>query len=282
MQQASIQRCQTAAELNRSCRYRVGNLIELPANGRVLVAGDLHGHFRNFERIMKMADLANRPDTHVVLQEIIHGGPEDDFGGCLSYRLLLEAIDWKMRFPDQVHLILGNHDTAVVSNSAVLKAGKEMNRAMKDAMRRDYGDDYNDVLAALSEYLMSQPLAVRCANRIWISHSLPSDAAMESFDLSVFNRPYTLDDIERPNAVYQLTWGRRQSIETLGTMAQKLDVDLFVLGHQPQEQGWGQVGDNTLILASEHSFGCVLFFNLAQTYTLESLSRNIIALAEIE
>lgn len=281
MPQESIQRCQAGAELNRSCRYRVGNLIELPPNGRVLVAGDLHGHLRNFERIMKLADLPNRPDTHVVLQEIIHGGPEDDFGGCLSYRLLLEAIGWKTLFPDQVHLLLGNHDTAVVSNSSVLKAGKEMNRSMKDAMRRDYGDDYNEVLNALLDYLMSQPLGIRCANRIWISHSLPSDAAMKNFDLSIFNRPYTLDDIERPNAVYQLTWGRRQSPETLAALARMLDVDVFVLGHQPQEQGWGQVGDNTLILASEHSFGCVLFFNLAQSYTLETLSRNIIPLAEI-
>lgn len=282
MPQESIQLCQTAAELNRSCRYRVGNLIQLPPNGRVLVAGDLHGHLRNFERIIKMADLPNRPDTHVILQEIIHGGPEDDFGGCLSYRLLLEALRWKIRFPDQVHFILGNHDTAVVSNSSVLKAGKEMNRSMKDAMRRHYGDRCSDVLNALSEYLMSQPLAVRTDNRIWLSHSLPSDTALERFDLSIFNRPYTLDDIERPNAVYQLTWGRRQSPETLTALAKMLDVDTFILGHQPQEQGWTQVGDNTLILASEHNFGCILYFNLAQSYTLESLTRNIIPLAEIE
>lgn len=282
MHQESIQRCQAGAKLNRSCRYRVGNLIELPSNGRVLVAGDLHGHLRNFERIMKLADLPNRSDTHVVLQEIIHGGPEDDFGGCLSYRLLLEALSWKIRFPDQVHFVLGNHDTAVVSNSSVLKAGKEMNRSMRDAMRRDYGDEYDNVSNSLSDYLMSQPLAVRCANRIWISHSLPPDMAIENFDLSIFNRPYTLDDIERPNAIYQLTWGRRQSSETLAAMARMLDVDVFVLGHQPQEQGWAQVGDNTLILASEHSFGCVLFFNLSQSYTLETLTRNIIPLAEIE
>ena len=282
MPQESIQLCQTGAELNRSCRYRQGNLIQLPDVGRVIVAGDLHGHLRNFERIVKMADLANNPDTHVVLQEIIHGGPEDDFGGCLSYQLLFEAIRYKLSYPDQVHLLLGNHDTAVISNSSVLKSGREMNRAMKDAMRRHFDAYYPDVFSAMIEYLMSQPLAVRCANRIWISHSLPSDTEIDRFDLSIFNRPYTPDDIERSNPVYVLTWGRRHSAETLDRMAGMLDVDVFILGHQPQEKGWTRVGNNTIILASEHSFGCVLFFNLAHRYTADALVRNVVSLAEIE
>lgn len=282
MPQESIQLCLTGAELNRSCRYRTGNIVQLPATGRVLVAGDLHGHIRNFERIMKMADLANNPDTHVILQEIIHGGPEDDFGGCLSYQLLLDAIRCKIRFPDQVHILLGNHDTAVVSNTAVLKCGREMNRAMKDAMKRQFDEYYTDVLNAMVDYLLSQPLAVRCTNRIWISHSLPADNAIDRFDLSIFNRPYTPDDIERSNPVYLLTWGRRHSDEALERLAGMLDVDVFVLGHQPQELGWGRIGSNTIILASEHNYGCVLFFNLAQSYTANSLARNIIPLSEIE
>ena len=32
----------------------------------------------NFGKIVRMADLANNPDRYVVLQEILHGGPEDD------------------------------------------------------------------------------------------------------------------------------------------------------------------------------------------------------------
>ena len=281
MPQANIQLCQTAAELNRSCRYRSGNLIRLPETGRVIVAGDLHGHFRNFERIKNMANLAQNPDTHVILQEIIHGGPEDDFGGCLSYQLLFEVLQYKISFPDQVHLLLGNHDTAVISNSSVLKSGREMNRAMKEAMKRHFEDDYPEVMAAMVNYLLSQPLAVHCANRIWLSHSLPADNVIDNFDLSLFNRPYTLEDIERPNSVYLLTWGRRHSAEALDRLAAMLDVDVFILGHQPQEMGWGRLGNNTIILASEHNYGCILFFNLAQHYTADSLIRNIVPLSGI-
>ncbi len=281
MPQESIQLCQTGAELNRTGSFRQGNVVQLPGTGRVIVAGDLHGNVRNFERIVKLANLQDNPDTYVVLQEIIHGGPEDDFGGCLSYQLLFEAIRYKISYPDQVHILLGNHDTAVIANSSVLKNGKEMNQAMKQAIRRRFGDHYQDVFDALVEYLMSQPLAVRSENRVWVSHSLPSDKAIDRFDLSIFNRPYTLEDVERHHPVYVLTWGRRHSPDSLDRLAGMLDVDVFILGHQPQENGWGRLGENTIIVASEHSCGCVLFYNLALTYTAETLVRNVLPLAEI-
>ena len=277
----SIQLCREGAELNRSCRFRKGNIINLPDMGNVIVAGDLHGHRRNFERIQKLADLEHNPWTHVILQEIIHGGPEDNYGGCLSWRLLFEAIQYKIKFPDQVHILLGNHDTAAIGNSSVLKAGKEMNRAMQSAMRRHFEDHYEAVYAAMVEYMLTQPLAIRCQNRIWLSHSLPADQYVDQFDLSIFNRPYTLDDIERPNPVYLLTWGRRHSSETLQRMAEMLDVDIFILGHQPQEAGWSLVGDNTIIIASEHNFGCVLQFDLDKHYTAYELSDHIIPLNTI-
>ena len=81
MPHQSIQLCREGAELNRSSRFRIGNVIHLSEPGRVLVAGDLHGNWRNFERIQKLADLDNNPDTYLIMQEIIHGGPEDDYGG---------------------------------------------------------------------------------------------------------------------------------------------------------------------------------------------------------
>jgi predicted phosphodiesterase len=281
MPQQAIQLFRKAAELNKACPLRKGNVVHLPDRGKVIVAGDLHGHRRNFERIVQYANLENHPDTHVILQEIIHGGPEDDYGGCLSYQLLFDALEYKLRFPSQVHFILGNHDTAAICNSSVVKAGKEMNLAMKTAMRRQYKAKFHDVETAMMDYMMSQSLAVRCANRIWISHSLPTDNFAENFDLAIFDRPYTLEDIQRPNPVYQLTWGRRHSVQTLELMAKRLDVDIFVLGHQPQEIGWIPVGDNTLIVASEHNHGCLLTFDLTRSYTLVELIENIIAIASV-
>ena len=282
MPQHSIDLCNKGISLNKSCKYRQGSLICLPEAGRVIVSGDLHGNRRNFDRIVTYADLENNPDTHVILQEIVHGGPEDNLGGCLSYQLLLQALEYKLEYPEQVHILLGNHDTAVITNSSVLKAGKEMNEAMRSAMKRQFEEHFGNVQDSLVEYLMSQPLAVRTANGIWISHSLPADRYVDSFDPEIFSRDFTLEDIQRPNPVYNFTWGRRHSQDALNKMAQMLNVDVFILGHQPQESGWSIAGENAIILASEHAHGCILEFDLAKKYTAEELSLGIKLLAAIE
>ncbi len=254
----------------------------MPDRGRVVVTGDLHGHRRNFEKITAFADLGNNPDNHLIFQEILHGGPEDDFGGCLSFLLFFDILEYQQEFPEQVHIITGNHDTAIVHDKDVLKGGKEMNQSLRNAMKRFFTDSYDEMETALCDYLFSQPLAVKCANRIWMSHSLPADRYVDSFDMSVFDRPLTLEDMIRPNPVYLLTWGRRHSDDSLEKLAKLFDVDLFVLGHQSQENGFSIAGYNLLILASEHNHGCLVEFDLSNSYTIEQLEQHVIPIASLE
>jgi hypothetical protein len=267
---------------NQTDRFRRGNLVCLPGAGSLTVGGDIHGHRRNFERLVKRADLENHPDRHIILQEIIHGGPEDDVGGCLSYQLLFEAIRYKLRFPDQVHLIMGNHDTACICSTEVMKNGKEMNRAMDGALEREFRQATPEVRLAIRQFLFSQPLAVRCVNRLWISHSLPSDRSVGGFDPGIFERELQVADCERPGSAYLLTWGRRHSQATLDRLAKLLDADVFILGHQAQADGWSKAGENLIILASDHNHGCLLEADLSQPHTASALANRIIPLAAIE
>jgi hypothetical protein len=268
-------------DANNTDPYRQGNVITLPNMGMLVVTGDLHGHHRNFERIVSYADLANNPDRHLVLQEIIHGGREDQQGGCISYELVFEAVELKLEFPHRVHFIMGNHDTAFVSDSKVMKAGKEMNISMRQAMARRFGSDFGVVEHAMKQFLFSQPLAVKCANRIWISHSLPGNREADSFTDEIFHRSLQIADLLRPNPAYNLTWGRKHSDGMLQKMAQLLDVDLFVLGHQAQPEGCGKAGANLVILASDHNHGCLLPIDLARSYTIDELVEAIVPLASI-
>ena len=270
-----------ARHANQRARYRRGNVVHLPAQGEVILTGDLHGHWRNFERIVTYADLANRPDRHVVLHEILHGGPEDGHGGCLSFELLAAALQYQLDFPDQVHLVMGNHDTAIITDSDVMKAGREMNKAMKTALKRRFGTEYEAVMEALQHYLLSEALAVRCPNGVWFSHSLPACRLLDQFDAGILERPLTVADCIRPGSAYLLTWGRRQAPETLEALARKLGVELFVLGHQPQESGWMRMDPNALVLASDHSHGVLLPVELDRTYTLTDLVERLIPLASI-
>jgi len=281
MPQTIIDLLNKGSEANRADRFRRGNLISLPAEGTLIATGDIHGHTRNFERIFAYADLAGNPDRHLVLQEIIHGGPEDTEGGCLSYKILFEAVRRKIDFPDRIHILLGNHDTAFINNSDVMKDGKEMNRSIRTALKREFKESCADITLAIRQFLFSQPLAVRCENRIWLSHSLPSDSNIGKFNRKVIDKQLKINDVVRPGSAYLLTWGRRHSQNLLDKMAKLFDVDIFILGHQPQPQGWKQAGKNLLILASDHNHGCLLPIELAKFYTVENLIERIVPLASI-
>ncbi|MBU1260832.1 MAG: metallophosphoesterase [Planctomycetes bacterium] len=266
---------------NKQDKYRKVNLIVLPQAGDVVIAGDIHGHRRNFERIVSYANLEENPERHLILQEIIHGGPEDEKGGCLSFEVLADAVKLKIDYPDRVHFILANHDTAFINNSDVMKNGKEMNTAMRAAMQRRFGEDVQKLESAIERFLFSQPLAVRCPNRIWISHSLPSDRMVEKFDFTIFDRALKISDIVRPNSAYLLTWGRGQSSKSLRFLAQQLDIDLFVLGHQVQETGWMSNDENLVIIDSQHNHGHLLRIDLTAQYTIKKLVDSLIPIASI-
>jgi len=282
MPQTIIDLLNKGVEASNADKYRRDNLICLPADGSLIVTGDLHGHRRNFERIVAYADLENNPDRHLILQEIIHGGPEDALGGCLSYKLLFDVIRYKLSLPDRVHIIMGNHDTAFINRSEVMKDGREMNRAMCLAMEREFGKAAADVELVTRQYLFSQPLAARCDNRIWMSHSLPADRLIEKFDPEILNRQLKINDVVRPGSAYLMTWGRKHSQVLLDNMAKTFDTDIFILGHQPQEQGWCQAGENLIIIASNHNHGCLLSIDLAKSYTIERLIESIVPLASVE
>jgi len=281
MPEATIDLLYKAEQACYADKFRDGNLIHLPDEGRLIMTGDIHGHRRNFERIVTFADLVNNPDRHVVLQEIIHGGPQDSEGGCLSYRLLFDAVRYKLNFPNRVHIIMGNHDTTFINSSQVMKNGREMNQPMNLALDREFRQTSADIKLAMRQFLLSQPLAVRCDNRIWMSHSLPGDLYVKKFDRQILQRQLEIGDCQKPGSAYLLTWGRKHSQALLDKMATLLDVDTFILGHQPQEQGWSRAGKNLIIIASNHNHGCLLPIKLTEIYTIEQLIDSIVPLTSI-
>jgi len=281
MPQSIIDLLNKGVEANKADRFRHGNLIYLPATGSLVVTGDIHGHRRNFQRITAFADLANNPDRHIVLQEIIHGGPENVNGGCLSYELLFDVVRYKLSFPNQIHIIMANHDVACINNSRVMKDGREMNSLMQSALDQRFKESSSDIKLAMKQFLFSQPLAVRCDNRIWLSHSLPSDHFLDKFDPRILDRQLEFDDLVKPGSVYLLVWGRNHTQNLLDKMAALLDVDSFILGHQPQQQGWSRAGKNLIIIASDHAHGCLLPIDLSKSYTIEQLIDSIVPLASI-
>jgi len=282
MPQKTIELLQSACVANLESKYRKGNIIYLGETGDIIITGDIHGHRRNFERVVSFADLDNNPQRHLILQEIIHGGPMDHKGGCLSYELLFDVLRYKLKYPDQVHIILSNHDTSFICDSEVMKDGREMNLAMRLALDDKFNGRSEDIKQAIGEYLLSQPLAVKCDNGLWMSHSLPAERNWAKFDDAIFERKIELDDLARTGSVYLLTWGRKQSQKLLDDAAEKLGAKTFVLGHQSQPEGWIKAGENLIIIASDHNHGCLINCDLDKSYTADELIDEIVALSSIQ
>src|SRR5947209_6818584 len=87
-----------ATEENLTSAYREQQVVILPGEGEVWIAGDVHDHRRNFEKLVRGADLRNNPQRHLVLQELIHGEHFDERGAEESWHILYQAACLKVDF----------------------------------------------------------------------------------------------------------------------------------------------------------------------------------------
>jgi hypothetical protein len=262
----------TATEENQISALREHQVINLPAEGDVWIAGDIHDHIRNFEKFVRAADLANNPQRHIILQELIHGDKIDASGAEGSWEILYKAAELKCDFSGQVHFLLANHDLAQIQGEGIMKAGVGVCEAFAAGVKRDFGDRSAVVTVALAEFLLSLPLAVRAPNGLFMCHSLPADEQLKSFDYSIFNRPLAGPDYKRRTGpVYQLVWGRKTSPAGITEFADKVGAKLLIVGHQPQESGYAVIGDRLLIIASDHNQGVFVTADLDEEYDMDRL-----------
>lgn len=268
-----------AAEANLACPLRSGALIDLGHEGRLTVAGDLHDHRDHFIKVCRFAALNESPRNYLVIQEMIHG--EKLVNGLdLSYRLLVEAAALSLQFPDQVHLLLANHELAQINGDDISKHGVSSVAAFNQGLEFVFGDETDDVRLAIVRYVRSLPLALRCANGVMCCHSLPSQYHRARFDPMVLTRMPTREDLLGPTgSAYLLVWGRNIAQSWATDLASLWNVELFLLGHQPAEMGYELCGDTMIILNSDHEHGVVLPVNLAQRYSRVELVDEILPLA---
>lgn len=261
-----------AAEENEISPLRSYNLVSLPAEGEVWITGDMHDHRRNFEKLVRAADLGNYPDRHIVLHELIHGDRFDATGAEGSWEMLYNAAELKCDFPSQVHFLLANHDLAQIYGEGIMKAGFSVCEAFSAGVKQVFNSQADKVEIAIKQFLLSLPLGIQCPNGIFICHSLPTDSQVESFDFNVFHRPLTGPDFARKTGpVYQLIWGRHMSPAVAAAFAEKMQAKIIVTGHQPQEEGYRVNGEQHLIIASDHNQGVFLPLDLSRQYDMADL-----------
>jgi hypothetical protein len=261
-----------AADENKMSALRQEQVVHLPEEGELWMTGDIHDHRRNFDKLMRAVDLGNNPQRHLVLHELIHGDRFDADGAEDSWYTLYQAAELKCDFPEQVHFLLANHDLAQIHGKGIMKAGLSVCEAFTKGVRKAFGDQRNVVNVAVTEFLLSLPLAVRAPNGIFCCHSLPTNDQIDTFDFSIFDRPLEGKDYApKTGPVYQLIWGRAMSPETVDKFLAAVGAELVITGHQPQEMGYAVNGEKHLIIASDHNQGVFLPIDLSQKYDINEL-----------
>lgn len=240
-----------AADLNRSCALRRGNVVELNAEAgtEVLITGDLHGHRLNYHRICELADLAHQPRRHLVLQEVCHGGPTfPESSGCMSYLLLEDIARLKIQFGERVHFLMSNHELAELTDFPISKGHRLLNMAFRTGLHELYGDYADEVRLAQMEFVRSAPLAVRTANGAFISHSVPDHQIESPIDASIFERPLMSEDFESHSPVFRLVWGRDYRPGNVQAFAESVGARFIIQGHERTIEGARMVSDFHYIL----------------------------------
>lgn len=270
-----------AASLIREDPNRKGSLLEFGSAGQVVMTGDLHGNQGNFEKLQRFCALERSPGRSVILHELIHEEGQRPDQPDLSIDLLLRAAQWKRDFPDNVYFLQSNHELAQLRSQEITKGGRSVIYDFELGVEHRFGNEAGAVLEAVHAYIAALPLAARTPNGIFMCHSLPDPSLLDRFDLSVFEREPTPEDLAPGGAAYALVWGRFHSASVVDSFAQRLAVDYFIIGHTPQEEGYATIG-RLIILASEHNHGTFLPIDLGRHYTLEELESSIRKFVSVE
>ncbi len=217
----------------------------------VVVSGDLHGNLDNLRAIWKLADLEAHPNRHLVLQEFVHGTARYPQGGCMSHRMLDLLAALKVKYPQRLHLVLGNHELSQWTGRKIAKDDVYFNDLFEEGVARVYGERSKEILEAYDHLFSSMLLGVLLPRRVLVCHSIPEARHLATFDPLVFERMgFSEEDLGKGSSVYQLVWGRDVREETATRFAEMMDVEILVTGHIAQEAGYAIPNSKQIILDS--------------------------------
>ncbi len=278
-----VERLREAAAVIRDAPNRRGCVSLIEGRGSLLVTGDLHDNPRHLAKVMKQSRIAEDPEAHLILQELIHGEGLTN-GLDLSYLMLVKVATLALEHPGRVHILLANHELAQMAGHSVSKGGGCMTTLFDQGLVAVFGDKAELVAAAIGDFVRALPLAARTENGVLCAHSVPGLDMMDGFDIDILDRDLENRDYEAfRGSAWMMTWGRGQSDRQMETLAEQWGVTTFCLGHAFVEKGIQVGGPRTILLNSDHANGVVLPIDLdAPAPTVESALFDSIALYDIE
>jgi hypothetical protein len=260
-----------------------GGILELPDNVTPILVGDLHAQVDNLLTILSentfLDGLENGTAALIILGDAVHS----EKPGCLeemeSSLLMMDLIfRLKLRFPDHVFYIVGNHDSFL---HELMKQGIPQGLLWEKQVVSSRGEEYK---TELELFYRQSPLLALSKDFI-ACHAGPARRKV--------SRQILVDAHQFPDIVHDLTWSRIRTTafpagytrSDVRQFRKGLEVDSdtpFIVGHHPcstDETLWlnvGQINQHHVVISSRPD--CVGIFigidgkMVPQIYPVEALT----------
>jgi len=239
----------TERQKNNTMHQYNGKLVELPRKGKSLVITDIHGNIDDFNKFMDIWDKFKDGDNHLILTgDFIHAmGREND-----RSIEILESVKNRWENSSRFHVLLGNHEWSTISNTAVYKGGINQTHNFDELLKEVFQGNYEEKLEEYIEFFKKLPVAVRTANRIFISHAGPPK------DIKNLDEIVHITDAgyNGNSKLSETLWNRSDNFteKDLKLFLKTVDCQMMIVGHTPVN-GVELKYKNQLVVSSGYSRG---------------------------
>lgn len=254
--QSTIEDCKKTEQA-----VRVGDVVFLPSNARIIVVGDSHGDLSSTQTIIQqLADIQwiESGGFVVFLGDYVHNGVK-------SWQNVLEILQLQQRYPNSVVLLSGNHEFNESLPTAINEyfnvhwkrfADSDIPEALHDRLMgggnhyghmrlqliQDFGyETGEEIFSAYAEWGLSLPY-ICLSDDLMISHSLGLPEDVEPTIASIVNgkrddadlmrqHGYAAWHAQRHSVHSALVNNRHFSVELLNSFNRSLGATEFVVGH---------------------------------------------------
>jgi hypothetical protein len=234
-----------------------GGVLELPDNVTPLVVGDLHARIDNLLTVLSenafLDSLEKGTAALVILGDAVHQDEPGKLEEMESSLLMMDLIfRLKLRFPDNVFFIVGNHDSFL---HELMKRGIPQGLLWEKQVLSSRGEEYK---TELELFYRQSPLVV--LSKYFIAcHAGPARRKI--------SRQILVDAHQFPDIVHDMTWSRLRTTafpagytrSDVHQFRKGLEVGSdtpFIVGHHPcstDETLWlnvGQIKQHHVVVSS--------------------------------
>src|SRR5262249_42275648 len=158
----------------------------------------------------------------------------------------------------------------------ISKSGGELTSLYRQGVDTAYGSQAEAIYEAHLNLFAALPVALRTANRVFLSHSLPQFERAHSFQPSLLEEEEVPDSEWRlGGSLHSMIWGRDTSEETVTQFLGKVEADLLVTGHIAAPEGYAVPNSRQLILDSAGPVASYCIFPASGTVDLVALRSRV-------